>query len=64
MDAKIAGYLEEYVRHLRLECDSLLDRFVNDGDDQAEREAEAVMGKIKDIRGIIKRVADERAKHL
>lgn len=64
MEARIAGYLEEYARELRVEFDALIDRSLNDRDDQAGKDAEIIVDKIKDIRHIIKRLADERSRHL
>lgn len=64
MEARIVGYLEEYARELRTEMDALMDRSLNDGDENAGVEAIAIVGKIKDIRHIVKRILDEREKHL
>lgn len=64
MEARIAGYLEEYARGLRGEFDALMDRSLNDRDEQAGKDAIDLVAKIKDIRGIIKRMVDERTKHL
>lgn len=63
MEARIVGYLEEYARELRVEFDALMDRSLNDRDEQAGKDAEAMVVKIKDIRHIIKRLADDRVKH-
>lgn len=64
MEVKIISYLEEYARTLRLEFDALIDRSLNDSDDEAGKQAEALVGKIKDIRGTIKRLVHEKEKHL
>lgn len=64
MEAKIAGYLEEYARHLRIDFDALMDRCLNDRDSAAGEQSLELIAKIRDIRHIIKMLADTRTKHL
>lgn len=60
MEARIVGYLEEYARGLRTELDALMDRYLNDQDEQARSEAETIGLKIRDIKMIIKRKVEDR----